>query len=148
MISCYQDYDIVVWSQTSWRWVEVKLTEMGLLTHPNFRITFVLDRTVMFPVSSKHERKEHEVKALEIIWTKFPHWNKRNTIHVDDLSRNFAMNPKNGLKITPFKNALETRATDAVLLSLAKYLKLIANHEDLSSVNHNDWEKYLADKSM
>jgi ubiquitin-like domain-containing CTD phosphatase 1 len=25
-ITCYQFYDIVIWSQTSWDWVEVKLT--------------------------------------------------------------------------------------------------------------------------
>jgi len=77
MAGCYANYDIVVWSQTSWRWLEVKLTEMGLLTNPNFRISFVLDRTFMFPVVSKHNSKEHEVKALEIIWSQFPHWNKK-----------------------------------------------------------------------
>jgi len=149
MASCYQHYDIAIWSQTHWRWVEVKLTEMGLLTHPEFRISFVLDRTMMFSVSSDHDKKkEHEVKALEIIWAKFPNWNKTNTIHVDDLSRNFAMNPKNGLKITPFKNALETKATDAVLLSLAKYLKHIADHNDLTTINHHHWEKYLQDNNV
>lgn len=26
-----------------------------------------------------------------------------NTLHVDDLSRNFAMNPANGLKIAPYR---------------------------------------------
>lgn len=31
-----------------------------------------------------------QVKALAILWAKFPeHYSKRNTIHVDDLSRNF-----------------------------------------------------------
>jgi len=64
---------------------------------------------------------------------------------VDDLARNFAMNPKNGLKIVPFKNALETRATDKVLANLGKYLSFIAKLEDFSDVDHNDWEKSIND---
>jgi len=86
------------------------------------------------------KKKKHEVKALEIIWAKFPQWTKQNTIHVDDLSRNFAMNPKNGLKIPPFKNAAETRSSDTVLRALAKYLKLVAKTEDISSMDHTKWE--------
>ena len=42
---------------------------------------------------------KHEVKALDIIWRKFPQYGPQNTIHVDDLSRNFALNPGNGLKV-------------------------------------------------
>lgn len=44
----------------------------------------------MFPISSKKEKRTHEVKALEIIWAKFPHWSKHNTIHVSDI-RNLAI---------------------------------------------------------
>jgi len=36
----YQDYDLVVWSQTSWKWLEMKITSLGMLTHPNYRISF------------------------------------------------------------------------------------------------------------
>lgn len=145
--ACFQQYDIAVWSQTHWRWVEIKLTEMGLLTSDSYHISFVLDRSQMFPIMSNHggKKREHEVKALEVIWAKFPHWNKTNTIHVDDLSRNFALNPKNGLKIPAFKNALQTRATDKVLLRLAKYLCLIASQADLSTLDHNNWAQYLLD---
>jgi len=147
LTTCYKDYDIAVWSQTHWRWVEIKLTEMGLLTSESYRISFVMDRTMMFPITSNHggKKREHEVKALEIIWAKFPNWNKTNTIHVDDLSRNFALNPKNGLKIPAFKNALQTRNTDRVLMRLAKYLSLIASNPDLSSIDHNNWVQYLID---
>ena len=28
----YKYYDLVVWSQTSWRWLEVKLTELGMVS--------------------------------------------------------------------------------------------------------------------
>jgi len=49
----YEKYDIAFWSQTHWRWIEIKLTEMGLLTNPKFLISFVLDRTFMFPITTK-----------------------------------------------------------------------------------------------
>lgn len=147
LAACYKEYDIVFWSQTHWRWVEIKLTEMGILTSDSYRVSFVMDRTMMFPITSNHggKKREHEVKALEIIWAKFPNWNRTNTIHVDDLSRNFALNPKNGLKIPAFKNALQTRNTDRVLMRLAKYLTLIATSQDLSSLDHNNWIQYLID---
>lgn len=35
-----------------------------------------------------------QVKPLKIIWDKHPRWNASNTLHVDDLARNFALNPK------------------------------------------------------
>lgn len=45
-----------------------------------------------------------KVKALEVIWRKFPeYWSPANTLHIDDLSRNFAFNPKNGIKVSPYK---------------------------------------------
>lgn len=150
LTACFQEYDIAVWSQTHWKWIEIKLTEMGMLQTSNeYHISLVLDRSQMFPVTSNHggKKREHEVKALEIIWAKFPNWNKTNTIHVDDLSRNFAMNPKNGLKIPAFKNALETRSSDRVLLHLAKYLVLIASQSDLSALDHSNWVQYLNDHS-
>ena len=85
----YPKYDIVIWSQTSWRWLELKLTHLGLLTpNPNFSLAFVLDKTCMFKVTSvDHKRRErsHQVKALELIWKKFSHYDAKNTIHIDDL---------------------------------------------------------------
>jgi hypothetical protein len=41
----------------------------------------------------------HQVKPLQIIWSKFPQWSCANTVHLDDLSRNFALNPGCGLKV-------------------------------------------------
>lgn len=52
----------------------------------------VLDKTPMFSVYSQRNGQpfKHEVKALEIIWKKFPGvWSKKDSIHIDDLSRNF-----------------------------------------------------------
>ncbi|KAF7311350.1 HAD subfamily IIID h [Mycena kentingensis (nom. inval.)] len=104
----YPYYDICIWSQTSWVWLETKLVELGMVGGTrNYQISFVLDKTPMFTVFSTRDNKpwQHSVKALQIIWNKFPQFNASNTIHVDDLSRNFALNPKEGLKIAAFKGA-------------------------------------------
>ncbi|KAN0061731.1 hypothetical protein ACQY0O_005723 [Thecaphora frezii] len=101
--AAYVDYDICVWSQTSWRWLEVKLIELGMIGQADFNVSFVLDRTPMFSITAPSGKK-HEVKPLELIWRRWPHiYGPHNTLHIDDLSRNFAMNPRNGLKIRPYK---------------------------------------------
>jgi ubiquitin-like domain-containing CTD phosphatase 1 len=143
---CYRYYDIVIWSQTSWRWLEAKLTELSMLLHADYKISFVLDRTSMFSITSRKgaDDRKHEVKALEIIWKKFPgRWDASNSIHIDDLSRNFALNPQSGLKILPFKNARITRSVDRELYHLMRYLSLIAKHErDFRLMNHKTWKRY------
>jgi len=59
----------------------------------------VLDKESMFKVKSYRKEKarvlEHEVKPLQLIWSLLPQYNHTNTLHIDDLGRNFAMNPKN-----------------------------------------------------
>jgi hypothetical protein len=52
----------------------------------------VTDREIVsgqFTIFSEREGKpyKHEVKALQLLWNKFPHWNASNTIHIDDLVR-------------------------------------------------------------
>ena len=148
LTSAYRYYDIVIWSQTSWRWLEAKLTGLSMLLSPSYKISFVLDRTSMFSITSRrgsHERS-HEVKALELIWRKFPErWDASNTIHIDDLSRNFALNPQSGLKILPFKNANVTRESDRELYLLDRYLALIAEKEsDFTKLKHKHWKRYCA----
>ncbi len=151
LASAYQHYDIVIWSQTTWRWLEAKITALAMLSAPNYKITFVLDRTSMFPVTSVRGSKErrHEVKALELIWRKYPErWDKTNTVHVDDLRRNFVLNPQSGLRISAFKNAPITRATDRELYFLERYLRLIAeNEDDFSSLDHGKWKEYCEKNS-
>ncbi|KAJ3056896.1 hypothetical protein HK097_003056 [Rhizophlyctis rosea] len=142
LTAVYPYYDICIWSQTAWRYLEMKITELGILLNPAYRIAFVLDRTSMFSITNMARKKDgeavkHEVKALEIIWAKFPKfYNAKNTIHIDDLSRNFAMNPQSGLKISAFKNAPTTRATDRELFPLAKYLLQISLVDDFRTLNH------------
>ena len=61
----------------------------------------------------------------------------------DDLRRNFLMNPTNGLKIKPFKNAHTSRSKDRELLKLSAYLKAIASLTSFESLDHKHWEGYL-----
>ncbi|KAG0245409.1 hypothetical protein BGW41_000036 [Actinomortierella wolfii] len=144
MTICYEYYDIVIWSQTSWRALEAKVTTLGLLTHSDYKVSFVMDISTMFSVTSQRDGKpfRHQVKALDIIWSKFPMYSAKNTIHVDDLSRNFAMNPRSGLKISAFKNGPIARQTDRELLHLAEYLVSIATHEDFQLLDHKHWKKH------
>lgn len=139
----YQHYDLAFWSQTSHWALEAKLTEMRILTE--HKVSFVLDKHCMFHVKSKKAGGsvfEHQVKALGIIWEKIPHYTEKNTIHIDDLGRNFVMNPKNGIKISAFKDSYKTRAKDRELLHLAKYLLHLAlNVEDFSAVDHRYWKE-------
>lgn len=87
------------------------------------------------------------MKPLGVIWGKFEQYNAKNTIMFDDIRRNFIMNPKNGLRIRPFRQAHLNRDKDNELLKLSKYLKDLAEHcTDFSSVNHRHWEKYKPKK--
>lgn len=61
----------------------------------------------------------------------------------DDLRRNFLMNPSNGLKIRPFKNAHTSRNNDTELLKLSTYLKKISSLSSFENLDHKHWEKYL-----
>jgi len=145
--ACYKEYDIVLWSATSMKWIDVKMTELGVYKNPNYAVTFALSSSAMFSITTynKDEKRIHDVKALGVIWGRFPeHYSPANTIHLDDLSRNFAMNPqKNGLKIRPFKKAHMSRTTDKELLALTQYLLLIAKLDDFSKLDHSQWEDYV-----
>ncbi|KAF8205726.1 HAD subfamily IIID h [Mycena galopus ATCC 62051] len=140
----YPYYDICIWSQTSWIWLETKLVELEMIgSQRNYQISFVLDKTPMFTVFTERDGKPwtHSVKALQIIWNHFPQYNATNTIHVDDLSRNFALNPKEGLKISAFKGANTPAAeADRELDKLGRYMLHIANVEDFRTLSHKDWK--------
>ncbi|KAF8163430.1 HAD-like domain-containing protein [Crassisporium funariophilum] len=153
----YPYYDICIWSQTSWIWLETKLVELGMIgANRRYEISFgeakfhfasrLLDKTCMFTVFTERDNKPwtHSVKALQIIWNHFPQFNASNTIHVDDLSRNFALNPKEGLKISAFKGAHTPEAmADRELMKLGRYMLHIANVEDFTSLSHKHWKNVL-----
>ncbi|KEP63117.1 UNVERIFIED_CONTAM: HAD hydrolase, family IIID protein [Hammondia hammondi] len=159
MEDAFEDYDLAVWSQTHWKWVEMKCTELGFLTSPKFHLCFVLDRSSMFTVCSRKKKKgkgssqdagvesrTHEVKALELIWRKFPEfWNASNTVHVDDLSRNFFFNPQNGIKVSAYRR--EKRSQDRELLLLSVYLKLVAQEADVRNMSHKQWRVRAAEEA-
>lgn len=69
-IRVYPYYDIVVWSQTHWRWLESKLVEIGMIGgERNYKISFVSDRTSMFPVFTQRDGQpfKHEWVTI-LLW--------------------------------------------------------------------------------
>jgi ubiquitin-like domain-containing CTD phosphatase 1 len=156
LVEAYKHYDLVVWSQTSWRWLETKLTELGMITHPGYKFVFVLDKTSMFTVkSTKRDGSSyvHHVKPLQLIWTKFPQWGSHNTVHVDDLFRNFALNLTSGLRVSAFHRKRSVATRDKELLGLKTYLERLAKSNlSFDDVNFEHWldvvngKRSLADK--
>ncbi|GMH45984.1 hypothetical protein BSKO_13948 [Bryopsis sp. KO-2023] len=144
MTACYQHYDLVIWSATSMKWVEVKMKELGVSTHPDYKITFMLDHSAMVTVHTE-KYGVFDCKPLAFLWAKFPDfYNESNTVMLDDLRRNFIMNRQNGLVIRPFAKSHRTRHTDRELLRLKRYLTFIGTRESLSDLNHRRWESFLA----
>lgn len=137
-----KNYDIVIWSATGMKWIEVKMRELGVTSNPNYKITFMLDSKAMISVFTD-QYGVVLVKPLGVIWGKYAQWNTQNTIMFDDLRRNFLMNPQTGLKIRPFKNALTEGHKDKELKRLTRYLKAIADLDDFTQLDHRNWESWL-----
>jgi ubiquitin-like domain-containing CTD phosphatase 1 len=150
LTTAYRHYDLVVWSQTSWRWLETKLTELGMLTHAGYKFCFVLDKTSMFAITSTKRDGtsfKHQVKPLQLIWTKYPRWGPHNTVHLDDLSRNFALNIPNGLFVTAYYRKKMRR--DVELMGLGKYLELLAQSGlSFDQVDFRRWIDVLSGKAQ
>lgn len=132
------------------KWLETKLTELGMLMHPGYKFCFVLDKTSMFTVKSTRRGGSsvvHHVKPLQIIWTKFPRWGSHNTVHIDDLSRNFALNLTSGIKISGYYRKKGKAYRDTELLGLAKYLEELAvSKVDFNEVDFNVWADVVSGK--
>lgn len=146
LTSAYNDYDIMIWSATSMKWIEEKMKLLGVSTNQSYKILAYLDYLAMISVHvPKHGLLD--VKPLAVIWGKFPGvYTSKNTIMFDDIRRNFLMNPQNGLRIRAFREAHLNRDKDRELLYLAQYLKDIAPLEDISQLNHRSWERYRPSK--
>jgi ubiquitin-like domain-containing CTD phosphatase 1 len=143
LTAAYEDYDIVIWSATSMKWIEVKMNEIGVSTNPGYKIAFYVDCGAMITVHAQ-DYGVCNVKPLKVIWDKFPEfYSQKNTIMFDDLRRNFLMNPQNGLKIEAYRNAHTKKHTDRELEGLSIYLKKISTLNDLSDLNHKHWKKKL-----
>lgn len=146
LTSAYEDYDIVIWSATSMKWIEEKMKLLGVSTHNDYKIMFHLDSLAMISIHTP-KYGVFDVKPLGVIWGKFNQYSSKNTIMFDDIRRNFLMNPQTGLKIRPFRQAHLNRSCDTELLRLAKYLREIALLDDFTSLNHKHWEKYKPPRS-
>ncbi|XP_068218962.1 ubiquitin-like domain-containing CTD phosphatase 1 [Palaemon carinicauda] len=144
LTSAYKSYDIAIWSATSMKWIEEKMKLLGVSSHPDYKIVFYLDSLAMITVETQ-KYGVIEVKPLGVVWGKFKHYTQKNTIMFDDLRRNFLMNPQNGLKIRPFRQAHQNRTTDRELVRLASYLEDLSALADISTVNHSKWEHYRKD---
>ncbi|CAA3028647.1 ubiquitin-like domain-containing CTD phosphatase [Olea europaea subsp. europaea] len=141
----YAEYDIMIWSATSMKWVELKMGQLGVLNNPNYKITALLDHMAMVTVRSD-ARGIFDCKPLGLIWAHFPEfYSAKNSIMFDDLRRNFVMNPQNGLVIKPFRKAHANRDSDQELVKLTQYLLAIAELDDLSALDHKKWESFNED---
>jgi len=139
----YPHYDIIIWSATSMKWIEMKLKELCVSNHPDFKITLCMDYTSMVTVAAPgHGRTVFDCKPLQVLWERYPQYTSLNTVMFDDLKRNYVLNTQNGLVIKPFKRALTSGKTDRELLKLKAYLLKIAQLETLEELNHSRWEKY------
>jgi ubiquitin-like domain-containing CTD phosphatase 1 len=120
--------------------------ELGVLGHADYKITSLFDDRAMITVQSP-KYGVFNCKPLQVVWGLFSDfYTPKNTIMFDDLRRNFIMNPQNGLRIKPFKNAPTEGKNDDELVHLTQYLNLIASKDDLSELDHARWRRFL-DKS-
>ncbi|ESW31562.1 hypothetical protein PHAVU_002G248400 [Phaseolus vulgaris] len=147
LTSAYAEYDIMIWSATSMKWINLKMGQLGVLDNPNYKITALLDHMAMITVQSS-SRGVFDCKPLGLIWAQFPEfYSASNTIMFDDLKRNFVMNPQNGLTIKPFRKAHANRDSDQELVKLTQYLLAIAEFDDLSNLDHYKWELFTEDNA-
>ncbi|KAF8716502.1 hypothetical protein HU200_026287 [Digitaria exilis] len=150
LAAAYSKYDIMIWSATSMKWVELKMEQLGVLGNPDYKITALMDHLAMITVQSENQsrKKTFDCKPLGVIWAQFPeYYNEKNTIMFDDLRRNFVMNPQNGLVIKPFRKAHSNRDNDHELVKLTHYLLSIGDLEDLSKLDHGKWESFIDDSA-
>ncbi|BDA47985.1 Ubiquitin-like domain-containing CTD phosphatase 1 [Coccomyxa sp. Obi] len=145
MAAVYEHYDLVIWSATGMKWIEVKMRELGVSTHPAYKLTAFMDHKCMVTIQTA-KYGVFDCKPLPVLWAKIPEYTPENTIMFDDLRRNYAFNPQNGLVIRPYKRAHLNRSTDKELLYLKIYLLKIANLESFATLKHKRWERYIADE--
>ena len=126
------------------KWIDVKLRELGVSTHSDYKISVTMDYTSMVTIATPgHSRPVFDCKPLAVLWNRFSeYYGPHNTIMLDDLRRNYVLNPQNGLVVRPFKHALTSGRKDRELLRLEAYFGKIADLEKLSDLDHKRWERY------
>jgi ubiquitin-like domain-containing CTD phosphatase 1 len=128
-------FEILFWSATSMRWIDEKLSSMGVYSDPRFRVMACVDFSAMVTLHTA-AHGVFNAKPLAVVWAKLPQFSAANTIMFDDLSRNFAFNVNNGVKIQAFRNAPTTRDSDTVLLQMQRFLETIRDAEDISALDN------------
>eukprot|EP00924_Labyrinthula_sp_SR-Ha-C_P015899 snap_masked-scaffold_4-processed-gene-12.36-mRNA-1 protein AED:0.39 eAED:0.39 QI:0/-1/0/1/-1/1/1/0/399 len=172
----YKYFDLAIWSQTHYQYIEIKLLELGFLEPPldlkgkpaaeggytyDYKFCFALNTEHMFKVHAREykarvggtrfkESTEQHVKPLHFIWNQVDEkiqgkWNKSNTIHIDDIARNFILNPDNGLLCDPY--TMKRKEKDNFhLKKIADYLEhIVLHYKSASAVNHSNWKQILFD---
>jgi len=86
----------------------------------------------------KTSRGIKKTKPLEVIFHHYPQFSEKNTLLVDDLLKNFIMNPKCGIQIERYDSGMKNE--DEELKYLASYLEKIKTLENFSTVSHNCWQ--------
>lgn len=104
------NFDLVIWSATSIKWVELKMRELGCLSNEQYKIVCLLDARAMLTVHSPHYGV-YNCKPLAYVWAKFQGvYTEDNTLMVDDLRRNYVLNKQQGLVIKPYKRRAGRKA--------------------------------------
>lgn len=67
LTEAYKYYDIIIWSATSMKWIQVKMRELGVEKNPNYKIVCYLDSAAMISVNSP-DHGVLQVKPLGVIW--------------------------------------------------------------------------------
>jgi ubiquitin-like domain-containing CTD phosphatase 1 len=149
LAAAHEHYEIVIWSATNMKWVEVKMEELGCADHPAFSLACYLDHRAMVTVRTARHGV-FNAKPLPLLWAKLAaasggvaHWGPHNTLMLDDLKRNYVFNPECGLVIKPYKRAATSRHTDDELARLAEYVTAIARLPTFEGLVHRRWEKWM-----
>jgi ubiquitin-like domain-containing CTD phosphatase 1 len=91
---------------------------------------------------------QHHVKPLQLIWSKYPdRWGSHNTVHIDDLERNFALNIGSGLKCTAFYRKKLSGKRDTELVGIGNYLvQLASSGVNFDTVDFSQWADVVGGK--
>ena len=55
LTAAYEHYDLIIWSATGMKWIEVKMRELGVSTHPAYKLTAFMDHKSMVTIqTAKH----------------------------------------------------------------------------------------------
>jgi ubiquitin-like domain-containing CTD phosphatase 1 len=55
LTAVYEFYDLVIWSATSMKWIEVKMRELGVSTNPSYKLAAFMDHKCMVTINTaKH----------------------------------------------------------------------------------------------